>query len=126
MPHFIGELNAAFGKSFAGICKDAMDVLVDYSWPGNVRELRNILAKAMLLGDEPYIQTGDLLLEPFAASPMAPQPPLSEREVIVQALQECRWNQSLAAQKLGIHRNTLRMRMERFGISGSRPPAGSR
>lgn len=133
--HFIGELNAAFGKSFAGVSDDAMDVLVDYLWPGNVRELRNVLAKAMLLGDEPYIQAVDLLLEPPAAEPpMAHVPPagsaegsqasLSERDAIIQALQECRWNQSLAARKLGIHRNTLRMRMERFGVAGSRPPAG--
>ena len=133
--HFIGELNAAFGKSFAGVSEDAMGILVDYLWPGNVRELRNVLAKAMLLGDEPYIQAVDLLLEPPAAEPpMAHVPPagsaegsqasLSERDAIIQALQECRWNQSLAARKLGIHRNTLRMRMERFGVAGSRPPAG--
>ena len=100
---------------------------------------RNVLAKAMLLGDEPYIRADDLLLEPFAAPqwpPTAHVPPtgnakgsetsLSEREVIIRALQECRWNQSLAARKLGIHRNTLRIRMERFGVSGSRPPAGRR
>jgi DNA-binding NtrC family response regulator len=135
--HFIGELNTAFGKSFAGISEDAMNILANYPWPGNVRELRNVLAKAMLLGDEPCIRAGDLLLGPFAAppttvhvpaadDPIGSHTPLSERDVIIQALQECRWNQSLAAQKLGIHRNTLRMRMDRFGVSGSRPPAGRR
>jgi len=135
--HFIGELNTAFGKSFAGISENAMNILANYPWPGNVRELRNVLAKAMLLGDEPCIRAGDLLLGPFAAppttvhvpaadDPIGSHTPLSERDVIIQALQECRWNQSLAAQKLGIHRNTLRMRMDRFGVSGSRPPAGRR
>jgi len=63
---------------------------------------------------------------PAADDPIGSHTPLSERDVIIQALQECRWNQSLAAQKLGIHRNTLRMRMDRFGVSGSRPPAGRR
>ena len=63
---------------------------------------------------------------PAADDPIGSHTPLSERDVIIQALQECRWNQSLAAQKLGIHRNTLRMRMDRFGVSGSRPPARRR
>ena len=49
--HFLHELNPVFHKDFTAVSPEAMACLLRYPWPGNVRELRNIMEKAILLGE---------------------------------------------------------------------------
>ena len=58
--HFLKELNLLFQKDFSSISPDALECFINYKWPGNVRELRNVLEKAVLLGDGKVITVDHL------------------------------------------------------------------
>jgi DNA-binding NtrC family response regulator len=101
-----------------------MEKLKTYSWPGNVRELRNAVERAMLLseGDE-------LTLENFAIGGTATHATNTvelpaqgvdleqwEREFVQQALERSGWNQTKAANLLGLNRDQIRYRIEKFKL----------
>jgi len=117
----------------AGISEDALKTLKRYSFPGNVRELENTLERAYTLCDDNLIQTEDLQLDIGSGQPMdmaannsngeiAPGDSLDdyleeiEKKVILQALEETRWNRTAAAEKLGISFRQMRHRLKKFGI----------
>lgn len=106
----------------------ALTALECYSFPGNVRELENILERAMALTEGGSIDTEDLYLP--QVTPAADPPkvrgagqPLEdllgdvERQVIVKALEETRWNRTAAAKKLGMTLRSLRYRLSKLGIT---------
>ncbi len=96
-----------------------------YDWPGNIRELGNVIERGCLRADKGAF-TEDLLPKKMIATENntnngpASTAPLDligqERDLIMQALEQCYWNQTRAARQLGITRNTLRYRMKKFGI----------
>lgn len=123
--HFIlKELNEQFDKNFTSVSPEVMNSLLKYHWPGNIRELRNVLEKSVLLGDGNEITLKHLPdeLKETASSPgKAPlhgATTLEEMEKvqIYDALQKNNWNQTKAADSLGIHRNTLREKIKKFDI----------
>jgi two-component system, NtrC family, response regulator AtoC len=123
--YYIDNYNTEFRKRIAGASAEAMSLLTAYGWPGNVRELRNTVERAMLL-------TGGMQLTPEdfpAAAPAAvrlnegiPLPSAGvnleqlERSLVVQALQRSDWNQTQAARLLGLNRDQIRYRIEKFGL----------
>jgi two-component system response regulator PilR (NtrC family) len=105
----------------------AVDALRCYAFPGNVRELENILERARALDEDGVIDAGDLQLRqvPSAAAPAtAPEKtqPLGdyldevEKQTIIKALEETRWNRTAAAMKLGMTLRSLRYRLSKLGI----------
>ena len=104
----------------------AGEALQGYDFPGNTRELENILERAIALSSADEIQAEDLQLAPpsFAQEPPGPNAkwPLQdyldriEREAILEALDQTRFNRTAAAKLLGITFRALRYRMERLGI----------
>lgn len=104
----------------------AREALQDYDFPGNTRELENILERATALSASDEIQADDLQLAPPSFAREAPGPnakwPLQdyldriEREAILEALDQTRFNRTAAAKLLGITFRALRYRMERLGI----------
>jgi transcriptional regulator of acetoin/glycerol metabolism len=110
--------------------------LAEYDWPGNIRELSNVMERVALLGDDDEV--GEELLELPGVSTQAAMTfgPASDvasledvqRDHLLTALEQNHWNISSTATQLGISRNTVRARIERFGLvtRGSRPRRVSR
>jgi DNA-binding NtrC family response regulator len=145
--HFLGQFSSKYGRDVRRIDPAARDRLLAYRWPGNVRELSHVIERAVLWSRGPALEVEHLsLAEPSAepgyrppapgdeavAAPATgpesasggPLPPAGvdlgqwERAMIEQALREAGGNQTRAAQRLGISRDTLRYRLKKFGIQG--------
>jgi len=103
------------------VADDAREQLAAHSWPGNVRELKNVLERAKLLCRDGVVRTADLGLsvQPRAAVGSSANRTLDEptREAIEAALTRAGGMVSRAAQALGLSRQALYRRMERFGIA---------
>ena len=110
-----------------GLGKDAREALESYSFPGNVRELENILERAITLSTGGEIHLSDIQLRPThagagaivnTAAPGALGDHLEdiEREAIVKALEQTRFNKTAAAKILGISFRALRYRIKKLGI----------
>jgi transcriptional regulator with PAS, ATPase and Fis domain len=106
----------------------ALDALRGYDWPGNIRELRNVIERALLLSSGGVIRAEHLGLHGASGGTLnvAPGPAgldgrqEDERRRIVEALERCVWNQTYAAELLGISRRTLVTRLQRYGIARPR------
>ncbi|HVU49245.1 MAG TPA: sigma-54 dependent transcriptional regulator [Polyangia bacterium] len=121
--HFLAESARELGRRYARIAPEALHILESYQWPGNVRELRSVITRAVLLGDGEELLAEQLPVElvsavlaapPRAAagggaSPGNPIPTLEEMELahIRRVLEICGGNRTVAAQHLGITRQTL-------------------
>ena len=93
----------------------ARDALLAHAWPGNVRELKNAIARAALLASDGVIGPLQLGLEPVAAAlPRSLDEP--SREAVLAALARAGGVVSRAAQALGLSRQALYRRMERYGL----------
>ncbi len=128
--YFIEEFNREFKKNVKGISKETAKAFTNYHWPGNIRELRNVIERAMILENEDYILPEHLPVEilSFDAKRFAAEAaPISippggldieevERELIKQALDLAKWNQTRAARLLNLTRDALRYRMQKFGF----------
>ena len=120
IPEFIAllleNLAKKMGMKTPSIEKEAITALQNYHFPGNVRELENILERAIALSDENIIHKKDLHLKqaPEQIDPMdlAGQ----ERQSIIQALEQTRWNKTAAARLLGLSLRQLRYRLQKLKI----------
>lgn len=132
---FAPKLAARLGKPFLGIHDLAWISLETYSWPGNVRELLQSLERALILSDDGILRrehfqipessmehettgTHHGLDDSTNKDANSPPPPLSEveKKAIIRALRFSGGNRIRAAEILGIHRNTLRYKIEEYGI----------
>jgi DNA-binding NtrC family response regulator len=120
---FIDRFNTEFRKKIRGLSPAATQLLEQYGWPGNVRELRNAIERAMLLADGDRLEASDLTTLTRTASPVQFKLPAEgvniedvERQLLVQALERSKGNQTQAAQLLGINRDQVRYRIEKFGL----------
>jgi DNA-binding NtrC family response regulator len=111
--HFLGE-----GLQLS---EDAAAALQAHDWPGNVRELRNSIERAKLLARERIVAAADLNLPAVTRAPQRESEHLS-KEVLEASLREAGGNISRAAQSLGLSRQALYRRMERFNL---RPLSGA-
>ena len=127
--NFIDSYNKEFNKNVKGISSMAEKMLVEYHWPGNIRELKNVIERAIILGNEDTLLLEHLPLEIVAKSTAACCPPTTfklppegvdieevEKELIRQALESSDGNQSKAAKKLNLGIDAFRYRMKKFGF----------
>ena len=96
--------------------EDAISALRHYPWPGNVRELRNVIARACLLASAPLISAADLALPRSPAPAPVHNGEEPDQRRIEQALHNAGGVISQAASELGLSRQALYRRMDRFGI----------
>ena len=104
------------------LAEDAQIALRTYEWPGNVRELSNVIERAALLSDTDTIAADGLDLprhlryEPRRSPAAAPALEGTNRDRLVDALEQTEWNITRTAAMLGITRNTVRARMRLYGL----------
>ena len=144
--YFLKKFNRELKKGVVGITPSAMEKITSYGWPGNVRQLENVLKRAIVLCQGEWILEDQLLFEKGwerrevedeiskknvedllsslfeelskTATPSQDSDMISilERGLILRALQKTGGNQLKAALLLGIHRSTLRGKMEKYNI----------
>jgi DNA-binding NtrC family response regulator len=130
--HFISRFNTEFGKQLHGISGEACGLLCRHPWPGNVRELKNVIERAIILGDGNRIlarhlpaeirnaERGTRLPGPCATDLRLTRDGVNleefERSLIRQSLELTGGNQARAAKLLGLGRDALRYRMKKHGL----------
>ena len=119
---FIERFSRKIGREVRGIAPDAAEVMVSYRWPGNVRELENVIERAVVLTQTDLLSREDLagLTDPAPGTgPVQKVEPLSdvERRHIEHCLNALDWNMNTCAERLGIHRNTLRAKIKEYGLA---------
>ena len=131
--HFIRRYNHECNKRIEALTPDALAALGAYAWPGNVRELQNIVERTVVLVDGPLISAADLPLD-LTISPARPGGTAGpdkrrvdlneasdrfERLIVQRVLEEARGNVSEAARVLGLHRNSLKVKLSRWRIAAA-------
>jgi len=132
--HYLAKLAEQNSQPRLRLTDDAMQALCQYSFPGNVRELENILERATTLCEAGVIGRADLQLPAAArssadagtarvAAELAPgNVPLDtymdkiEKDVLLKALEQTRYNKTAAARLLGITFRALRYRLKKLGL----------
>jgi len=124
--YYIDQFNTEFRKNVRGVTPDAMALLQRYRWPGNIRELRNAVERAMLLTESDTLGPDQFPVTAVRTVPQRLELPGDginlddlERELVVQALERSRGNQTKAAALLGLNRDQIRYRIEKFGLAKS-------
>jgi transcriptional regulator with PAS, ATPase and Fis domain len=125
---------AAIGRVPPEISPAALALLEAWSWPGNIRELRNAMERALLLCTGATVlpeHLPDRMRQAAASAPRVAAPPAAraegpgagpapgasdKRQVVVDALARCAWNQTRAAELLGVSRRTLCSWIKELGI----------
>jgi DNA-binding NtrC family response regulator len=120
-----------FKRLVRGLTHGAEAALTAYSWPGNVRELRNLVERAVLLAEGDRLTPADFeslhtarsvtpaSQDAFTLPPEGVNLEDVERRLVVQALDRVGGNQTRAAALLGLHRDQIRYRIEKFGLKRS-------
>ena len=126
--YFLEIFSREFGKKIKDITPEAMEFLMNYRWPGNVRELRNVIERLVALAKEEVISHKGLPLDILLTvkteeNNIGEEGMLLkgareqfEKQFILGVLEKANWNQTEAAEILGIHRNTLMLKMQNLGI----------
>ncbi len=129
--HYIRVFSQEFRRPVRRLTDAAEQALLAYSWPGNVRELRNLIERAVLLAEAEALEPSDFesvhtLRRPETPAGVGgiqlPEEGLDieqvERRLVTLALERTKGNQTRAAALLGLHRDQIRYRIEKFGLKG--------
>lgn len=124
--HILSELSRRSGRLGMQLSADARQLVHDASWDGNVRQLQSVLERALLETPATVIGPDHLDLEttvdvpgPFKLPPNGVDLALVERELLVQALERAGGNRTRAGLLLGINRDQVRYRIEKFGLDST-------
>jgi PAS domain S-box-containing protein len=114
---FLRQYRAVTGKPVRDVSQEAMQTLWQYSWPGNVRELKNAIEFALIRCKGLVLNVEDLPPEIIAAVCPSPDAALEqEKQRVLAALEQTKWNHTEAARLLGISRATLYRRIASLQI----------
>jgi DNA-binding NtrC family response regulator len=123
--YYVDAYNSEFRKRIRHVTPEAMARLKAYAWPGNVRELRNAVERAMLLTEGDELTNAHFPIASVSAARLTDDVQLPangidleqlERSLVVQALERSGWNQTKAAGLLGLNRDQIRYRIEKFKL----------
>jgi len=130
--YYVEQFSQEFRRPVRRLSPAAETALQEYAWPGNVRELRNLIERAVLLAETDTLEPSDFeslhtvrtgtghSTTPGSNGIELPKDGLKlddvERQLVVLALERTRGNQTRAAALLGLHRDQIRYRMEKYGL----------
>ena len=127
--HYARTFGREFRRPVQRLSPSAERALLAYPWPGNVRELRNLMERAVLLAESEVLEPSDFetvhtlkgASDTTASGDITlPQAGLNledvERRLVTLALERTHGNQTRAAALLGLHRDQIRYRIEKFGL----------
>jgi psp operon transcriptional activator len=137
--HFAMRMSRDLGRElFAGFTTSAREKLLNHAWPGNVRQLKNVIERAVYRQEDPAEPVSQLQFDPFEsdwrpasalAAPAHARPGAQslpdnlrehldeiEKNLVEQALQQCRGHQGMAAERLGLSYDQLRGILRKHGI----------
>ncbi len=126
--YFIEKYSKKTNKNIRRISTPAINMMVAYHWPGNVRELENCIERAVLLSNDdvihgyhlpPSLQTAESS-DTIGTGSMQERVDLFERDIMVDALKQCRGNVTAAAKGLGTTMRVMRYKMHNLGIDKNR------
>lgn len=126
--HFVKDKSLELGRDFKGISKGFMEALLRYNWPGNVRELINVIERTLILSPSGFL-TEEVLPDNILREENLPLNKGEmreinkainlrefERDLVLQALEKNNWNQTRAAEYLGISRKQLINKIKKYGL----------
>jgi len=122
---YVDIFNREFKKNVRGVSAATLRMLTSYGWPGNVRELRNAVERAMLLAGGSLLEPADFPIASGASPTIGaldlPAGGLNldevERNLVIQALERTGWNKTRAAKLLGLNRDQIHYRIEKYNLS---------
>ncbi len=122
--YFLEKFSKIDDKEIYDIDSSAMEILLEYDWPGNVRELENAIERAVVMCQEDIVKPHHLpprIQKKKSSSTLKAEIETTnlldlEKKIIHKVLEEVNWNQTKAAEKLGISRKQLRTKMKNFGL----------
>jgi two-component system response regulator HydG len=131
---FVAKANKELNRQVVHLSKEVKDIFKAYDWPGNLRELKNVIKRMVLLtpGDtaESSALPDEMVLSinqhkhheshpnpEHVAADLKSQSEAHERQLIMDVLQQVKYNKSKAAQVLNIDRKTLYNKLDKYGIS---------
>ena len=128
--HFLAGARSEAGRGPERFSPATLATLERYPWPGNVRELRNVVERMVVLVQRPVIEPEDLpeeirrgtqierLRDRVREGRLDFEAAVEqfEAELLREALIREQWNQTRAAERLGITRRSLKLRMDRYGL----------
>ncbi len=131
--HFLRRFRGESPTPVRAVGKEAMDILCHYPWPGNVRELRNLIHRAVVLGDGELLRPEDLPADLTAEHPMGLPAGLAagrsiedvERDLILKTLRSTGGNKTAAARLLRVTPRTLRNKLGRYATDAEPRPVGT-
>ncbi len=113
--HFIRKFSVSMNKQITRVSPEAMDILDRYQWPGNVRELENAVERSMVVAQEPELREQDFSLQLSGQEHNGRTLEEVERAHVLSVVEDCKGNQTLAAEILDIDRVTLHNKLKKYG-----------
>jgi len=116
---FLRKFTSKYEKNGLKINQAAQEKLLKYPWPGNIRELQHTIEKAVILSNSDVLKPEDFFFKQIISSKYDDEGLTieeMEKRMIVSAIEKSAGNMSLAAEKLGITRQTLYNKIKKYGL----------
>ncbi len=117
---FANQFVAERGGRLNSIASDTKSLLSELHWPGNVRELRNVVQRILAMNSSGEVSIEDVIRltgnQPADSPATETKMEAVEREHIRRVLDECGGHIGRAAERLGVHRNTMTSKLRKYGL----------